>query len=100
VARHHAALDLVREGKAGAARQRLDVEHDVAELAMTTRLLLVAAALDDGFADGFPITDGWRPPYDGVPEARGQALRRDPQVHLTLPPDHDFVGLGIVHHDE
>ena len=45
VARHHAAGDLVLEREAGAARQRLDVEHDVAELAVAARLLLVPAAL-------------------------------------------------------
>ena len=45
VARHHAAGDLLLEHEAGAARHRLDVEHDVAELAVAARLLLVAAAL-------------------------------------------------------
>ena len=44
IARHHAAGDLVLELEAGAARQRLDVEHDVAELAVAAGLLLVAAA--------------------------------------------------------
>ena len=48
VARHHAAGDLLLEHEAGAARQRLDVEHDVAELAVAAGLLLVAAALRIG----------------------------------------------------
>ena len=44
IARHHAAGDLLLELEAGAARQRLDLEHHVAELAVTAGLLLVAAA--------------------------------------------------------
>ena len=43
--RHRAADDLFVELEAGAARHRLDVEHDVAELAVAAGLLLVAAAL-------------------------------------------------------
>ena len=57
VARHHAALDLLGEGEARAARQRLDVEHDVAVLAVAARLLLVAAALQDPLLDGLAIAD-------------------------------------------
>ena len=45
IARHDAAVDLVLEDEAGAARQRLDLEHDIAELAVTAGLPLVAAAL-------------------------------------------------------
>src|SRR5690349_17999069 len=55
-----AAVDLLLEHEALAARQRLDLDDHVAELAMTARLLLVAAVLPDRFADGFAITDGWR----------------------------------------
>ena len=61
VSRHHAAADLVLELEAGAARQRLDVEHDIAELAVAAGLLLVPAALDDAFLDGFVVADR-RPP--------------------------------------
>ena len=43
--RHDAAGDRVGELEAAAARQRLDLEHHVAELAVAARLLLVAAAL-------------------------------------------------------
>src|ERR1700678_1671124 len=57
VAGHDAAGDLIFKRKAGAARHRLDVEHDIAELAMAARLFLVPAALDDTLADGFAITD-------------------------------------------
>ena len=41
-----------------------------------------------------------RPPHDRDPEALRQPLGRDPQVHLALPPDNDFVGFRIVDHRE
>jgi hypothetical protein len=41
--RHHAAGDGLGELEARTARQRLDVEHHIAELAVPARLLLVAA---------------------------------------------------------
>src|SRR3979411_2557649 len=66
IARHHTAGDLLLEREAGAARKRPDVEHDVAELAMTARLLLVPAALADRFANRLAVAD-----------ARGAALDRD-----------------------
>ena len=97
IARHHAAGDLVLEGKARAARHRLDVEHDVAVLAVAAGLFLVAAALHDAFADGLAVADARRAPLDGDAEAIAQPLGGDAQMHLALAPQHDFVGLGIVH---
>ena len=44
LARHHAAGDLVLEGEALAARQRLDLDHHVAELAVAAGLLAVPSA--------------------------------------------------------
>ena len=97
IARHHAAGDFVLEGKARAARHRLDVEHDVAVLAVTAGLFLVPAALHDAFADGLAIADARRAPLDGDAVAVAQALGGDAQMHLALAPQHHFVGLGIVH---
>src|SRR4029077_3439235 len=57
IARHDAALDFLGEGEAGAARQRLDVEYDIAVLAVTAGLLPVAAALHDALLDGLAIAD-------------------------------------------
>ena len=51
ISRHHTAGDLILELETRAARQRLDVEHHVAELAMTAGLLLVSAALRHRLAD-------------------------------------------------
>ena len=42
--RHDAAGDRIGERKSRAARQRLDLDDDVAELAVAARLLLVPAA--------------------------------------------------------
>ena len=75
VARHHAAGDLVLEGKARAARHRLDVEHDVAVLAVAARLLLVPAALHDAFADGLAVADARLAPLDGDAVAVARAAR-------------------------
>src|SRR5215831_8473669 len=57
IARHHAALDLLGEAEARPARQRFDVEHDVAVLAVAARLLLMATALHDALLDGLAIAD-------------------------------------------
>ena len=53
----HPAGDLVVELEAVAARQRLHLDHAIAELAVAARLLLVAAALGDGLADRFLVAD-------------------------------------------
>ncbi len=98
VARHRAADHLLGELEALAARQRLDVEHDIAELPVAAGLLLVAAALDDRLADGLLVADrGWmRGDLDA--EAVAQPLARHAQMHLALAPQHGVVGLGV-HHD-
>ncbi len=97
VARHHAALDLVNEFEALVARQRFDVEHHVAVLAVATRLFLVTAALDDALLDGFAIADGGLVRRDHHAVAVGEPLGGNPQVHFALPPSHDLVRLRVVH---
>src|SRR6185369_4089672 len=54
------AVDLLLEYEAGAAGQGLHLDDDVAELAMTARLLLVAPLLSHRFANGFAIAHGRR----------------------------------------
>ena len=98
VARHRAADDLFVKLEAAAARQRLDLQHHVAELAVAAGLLLVPAALGDRFADGLLIADRRRLRFDVDAEAVAQPLQRDPQMHLALPPQHDVVGLRVVDH--
>ena len=60
LARDGAASDLFLEHEARAARQRLHLDDNVAELAMAAGLLLMAALLGDGFPDGFTIADRGR----------------------------------------
>src|SRR5262249_50673638 len=96
IARHHAALDLLAEAEARAARQRFDVEHDVAVLAVTARLLLVAAALHDALLDGLAVADRGFVRHGGDAGAIGQPLGGHAQLHLTLPPYHHFMRLGVV----
>ena len=95
VARYRAADHLLRELEAGAARHRLDIEHDVAELAVAAGLFLVPAALGDPLADGLLIADRRRLRFDVDTEAVLQPLQRHAQVHLALPPQHDVVGLAL-----
>ena len=97
IARHHAARDLLIERKSGAARQRLDVEHHIAELAVTAGLFLVAPALDDRLPDGLAVTDARRAAVNGDAEAVRQPFGGDAQVHLALAPHHDLVRFRIVH---
>ena len=100
IARHHAAGDPVLELEAGAARQRLDLQHRVAELAVAAGLLLVPAAHGDRFADGFAIADRRRPRRDRNRIAVAEPLGRHAQMHLALAPDHHLVVLGVVHDAE
>ena len=88
--RHHAAGDLLGELEAGAARQRLDVEHHVAELAVAARLLLVPAADLDALADRLLVghagaaCDSASTPYLRL--SRSSATRRciSPWPHSTI----------------
>src|SRR5215471_18191958 len=86
VARHHTAGDLVLEYETGIARQRLDVEHDIAELTVPAGLLLVPAALLDRLFDGFSVSDGRPAALDRDAEALGQPLGRNTQMHFALAP--------------
>ena len=78
ISRHHPAGDPLLKGKSGSARQRLDVEHNVAVLAVTAGLFLVPAALGNRFADGFTVADARRAPLDGDAVAIAQAFGGDP----------------------
>ena len=88
---HDAAGDRVGEGEACAARQRLDLDDDVAELAVAARLLLVAAAdlhrLADRLLDrrcGAAATLAWTP---NLPQAV-RAPRADASRPAPTAPSH------------
>src|SRR3974377_761349 len=96
ISRPPPAGDPFLERKSRAARQRLDLEHDVAVLAVSAGLFLVPAALGNRFADRFAITDALRAAFDGHAVAVAQPLGGDPQMHLALAPQHAFVGFALV----
>ena len=48
--------------------------------------------------DGLAIADRRLVRHDGNAEAVGQPFGGDPQVHFALPPQHDLMRFGIVHH--
>src|SRR6478752_5992050 len=64
-----AADDLFVKLEAAAAWQRLDLQHDIAELAVAAGLLLVPPALGDRLADGLLISDRRRLRFDVDAEA-------------------------------
>src|SRR6185295_14188747 len=82
VARYRTADDLFVKFKPHAARHRLDLQHNVAELAVAAGLLLVPAALGDRFADRLQIADRGRLRLDVDAEAILEALERDAQMHF------------------
>src|SRR5208283_185685 len=82
--RHRAAVHPLGEDEALAASPRGDFDHDVAELAMPARLLLVPAAHCDGVADRLAIGDGRLVGVYAYPEPVGEALGRHPKMHLAL----------------
>ncbi len=97
---HHAAGDGLGELETGPARQRLDVQHHVAELAVAAGLLLVPAALCRALADGLAIGNGGRPHLDGDLVLALQPLDGDAQVHLAMPGQDGLGRILVVPHGQ
>jgi hypothetical protein len=93
---HDPACDRVCELEAGTARQRLDLQHHVAELAVAARLLLVAAALLRRLADRLAIGNGRRPAFDRDLVLAFEALHGDAQVHFAVARNHRLAGILLV----
>src|SRR5438093_1331925 len=72
------------ECKTFRAPARLDVDDDVAELAVAARLLLVAAADRRRLADRLAIRNRRFLRIDRHAEARRKLLQRDANMHLAL----------------
>src|SRR5262249_12136146 len=72
VAWHHAAPDLVDEAETRAARQRLDLDLDVTDLAVTAGLSLVARVLMGAGLDRLAVGYPGRRRLDGDVVAAGQ----------------------------
>ena len=96
---HRAAVDLLLEHEAGAARQRLHLDDHVAELAVAARLLLVPALLGHRLADGFAIADGRRVALHLDPEAPLQPRENGVEMLVVDSAQADFV-IGVVMLDD
>src|SRR6185436_2303559 len=81
---HDAPVNLLVEDVARSARPWLDLHHNVAELAVAARLLLVTAALGGRALDGLAIGGLGPPRGDADPELPLEPIERDAQVHLAL----------------
>src|SRR5690606_29030390 len=91
VAGHHAAHDPVDEADARPARQRLDLDLDVCELAVTAGLPLVAGVLLRASLDGLAIGNARRRRLDGDVVAPGELVDGDLEVHLALTPEQQLM---------
>ena len=84
LARDRAAEDVVDELEVGAARQRLDLDLAVAELAVAAGLLLVAAVRFGRRLDRLAVRDARRLQVDVDAEAPLQLRDRHLDVQLAL----------------
>src|ERR1700722_3394755 len=100
VPRHDTAGDLVFERETRAARHRLDVDHDIAVLAVAAGLFLVPAALHHALPDGLAVANRRLAPLPRHAIAIAEPFGGDAQVHFALAPQHHFVRLRIVHDDD
>ena len=96
LARHGAADDLVLELEALAARERADLDLDVAELAVPARLLLMAAVRVGALADRLPVGRARRVRLDLDIVLVLQPVEGDAQMDLALTPQQGLVGLALV----
>ena len=93
--RNRAAEDVVHELEVGAARQRLDLDLAVAELAVAAGLLLVAAVRFRGRLDRLAIRDARRLQVDVDAEPALQLGDRHLDVQLALAGEQQLLGLRI-----
>ena len=91
-----AALHAVDELEALAARQRLDLEEHLAELAGAAGLLLVAAVALGARRDGLAVRDRRRPRVELELVLARHLLEDGAQVHLAQAAHHGLVGLRVV----
>src|SRR5690606_29441801 len=94
LAGHRTAGDALGEGDAGAPRLRPDAQHHIAELAVTARPLLVAAAPAGRFANGFAIAHARNRGGDLDPVFAFQPFESHPEMHLAMALEHRLAGLA------
>ena len=95
LARDRAAEDVVDELEVGAARQRLDLDLAVAELAVAAGLLLVAAVRLGGGLDRLAVGDARRLEVDVDAEAPLQLRDGHLDVELALAVEQQLLRLRI-----
>ncbi|EEF93536.1 hypothetical protein CATMIT_01832, partial [Catenibacterium mitsuokai DSM 15897] len=91
-----AALDLVDELEAAAARQRFDAQEHLAELAGAAGLLLVPVMAFGAAGDGLAVGDARRARLHFHPVLVLEPVQVDAQVQIGQAADHGLVGLGLV----
>ena len=95
LSRDRAAEDVVDELEVAAARQRLDPDLAVAELAVAAGLLLVAAVRLGGGRDRLAVGNPRRLELDLDAEAPFQLRDGDLDMELALPGEQQLVGLRV-----
>src|SRR5690606_14045219 len=100
LAGNRASDHLVRELESRAARQRLDAQEDLAELARAAGLLLVAMVPLGAARHRLAIRDLRRTGLELEPELVLDALENEPQVQLSHAAQHGLVRLRVVLDDE
>src|SRR5690606_24640624 len=100
LARHRAADDPVDEADALAARQRRDLQHDIAILAVPAALLAMPPTCAGLATYGLAIADLRRLALDLHAIAARQSLQRDAQMHLTLSRQPHLGEIGQMPHRE
>ena len=93
---NRAAHDLVDELEARAARERLDLEVHLAELARAAGLLLVAAMAFGRARDGLAIRNARRVRLDVHAVPLGHALEHHAQVQLAHAVEHGLVHARVM----
>ena len=97
LARHGSAMHDFVKDKSLRAPARLDVDDDVAELTMPTRLLLMPTADRCRLANGLTIRNGRLLRFDGHAEARRKLFQRDAYMHFALAEQLHLAGGLILH---
>ena len=93
--RDRTAEDVVDELEVAAARQRLELDLAVAELAVAAGLLLVPAVRFGRRGDGFAIGDARQLQVHFDAEAALQLRHRDLDVRLPLAGEQQLLGLRV-----
>ena len=98
LSRDRPAGDFIDKLKAAAARQRAHLDHAIAELAVPTGLLFMAAALFGALADAFLIRRRGRRVRHIHAKACFQPLQDLTQMRFALALQQDFMRHRIMQH--